>query len=268
MKKTKNIIPLIISWIILFLLPNCNKDNNTPLPEGGKLKLNIAHYYNNSPIVYHKMQYVNAAGNPIEIYEIQWFLSDIILFPETGSPFNIQKTQEIFYIDNTIPSSLNFELSDIIPPGKYDSIKFTFGMNAQKNVNYLFVNQPESNMEWPDMLGGGFHYMKLDGFWNDPVIGHRAFNFHLGIGRVITTDTQFVQNYFTVTLKDSSFTIIKDKIKEIQIIMNIEEWFKNPNIYDFNFWGDQTMENQQAMEKISQNGRNGVFKVGYIRDIQ
>jgi len=271
MKYLKNVMLLTVSTMFVLLFSNCNndKDKDTPILEGGKLKLSFAHYYDGKPCVYDKMIYKNAAGNQIEIYDVRWFLSEIVLYPETGTPFKIQKAQDIFYVDNTIPSTLNFDLLDIIPPGKYDSLTFTFGINAAKNIDYLFVNPPEANMSWPSIYGGGYHYMQIDGFWNDSSFGRRAFNFHIGIGSVITPkDTSFVQNYFTVSLKDSSFTIIKNKSKEIQIIMNIEEWFKNPNIYDFDFWGPQIMENESAMAKICQNGRFGVFKVGYIKDIQ
>jgi hypothetical protein len=266
---SKIVIPMLSLFIILFLA-NCKDDeeNPTPVPDSGKIKLAIAHHYDGKEVVYNKMQYVNAAGNDIEVYEVQWFISDIIFYPHQGNPIKTEKGEDIFYIDNAIPSSMNFYLEDVIPPATYDSIAFTFGINEQKNISYMFVNPPEANMDWPSIYGGGYHYMKLDGFWNDSDYGRRAFNFHLGIGRVISpTDTHYVQNYYSITFKNTPFTIEKDKTKEIQIIMNIEEWFKNPNIYDFDYWGPMTMESQDAMAKITENGLEGVFELGYIKDI-
>jgi hypothetical protein len=44
------------------------------------------------------------------------------------------------------------------------------------------------------------------------------------------------------------------------ITMNIEQWFKEPNLWDFNYWGGDIMENQDAMYAAKENGYN-VFTV-------
>lgn len=128
----------------------------------------------------------------------------------------------------------------------------------------MFVNAPEVNMMWPDFLGGGYHYMMMNGKWKNASAQIEDFNCHLGIGRVISgTDTTFVDNSFIVDIPSSSFTLTIDQTREIQIIMNIESWFKTPNIYDHNVYGGDIMGNQAAMEKIAQNGFD-VFSIGYI----
>ena len=42
--------------------------------------------------------------------------------------------------------------------------------------------------------------------------------------------------------------------------MNIENWFKDPHIYDFDVFGSYTMQNQEAMQTLTENGHN-VFSV-------
>ncbi len=42
----------------------------------------------------------------------------------------------------------------------------------------------------------------------------------------------------------------------LQIVMNIENWFKSPNIYDHNQWGGDIMQNQDAMHIAAENGWN------------
>ena len=131
----------------------------------------------------------------------------------------------------------------------------------------MFVNYPENAMDWPYNLGGGYHYMKLNGFWKDTVDFRRAFNFHMGIGRTINgTDTTFTHNYFKVSF-NSPFTLLANKKKEITIAMNIEEWFINPHTWDFNFWGPAIMENQNAMKTAKENGQVGVFTVTSVKDL-
>jgi hypothetical protein len=43
--------------------------------------------------------------------------------------------------------------------------------------------------------------------------------------------------------------------------MNVEQWFENPNTYDFDFYGGKIMDNQDAMGAGCSNGQKGVFNV-------
>ena len=85
-------------------------------------------------------------------------------------------------------------------------------------------------------------------------------------GNVIDVDSiyAFVQNYLSVKLPNSAFTIEQDKTREIEIIMNIESWFDTPHIYDHNYWGGAVMQTQPAMQMIRENGYD-VFAVGRIQ---
>ena len=63
-------------------------------------------------------------------------------------------------------------------------------------------------MMWPDILGGGYHYMMINGKWKNENNVTDNFAFHLGIGQlyksnVIDVDSiyAFVQNYFYVKLQ-------------------------------------------------------------------
>jgi len=49
--------------------------------------------------------------------------------------------------------------------------------------------------------------------------------------------------------------------------MNIDEWFKNPHIWDFNYWGPAIMENETAMRIAKENGEVGVFTITSIKDL-
>ncbi|NQV01648.1 MAG: hypothetical protein HQ542_03310, partial [Bacteroidia bacterium] len=122
----------------------------------------------------------------------------------------------------------------------------------------------ESFMFWPQYLGGGYHYMKLNGKWLDENQQVNPFDFHLGIGQIYysypDSITGFVQNYFQVTLPNSSFLMEKNQTKEILLIMNIENWFRNPNTYDHNIWRGDIMQKQEAMQLACENGHD-VFTV-------
>ena len=135
----------------------------------------------------------------------------------------------------------------------------------------MFVNPPEDKMMWPDILGGGYHYMMLNGRWLDEQDQENIYNFHLGIGQLYKGDEinidsiyAYVQNYFTVNLPNSSINIEKDKTREIELVMNIESWYETPHNFDFNYWGGAIMEIQPAMRMGVENGYD-VFTIGSIK---
>ena len=216
------------------------------------------------------MMYTNAAGNNYEVNQVMYFISDVTLHNSDGTSKLIDEWKDINYVDIEIPSTLSWSVYDDIPAGSYNSISFTFGITEAKNITMMFVNPPEVNMMWPGVLGGGYHYMMLNGKWRDTANVIQGFAFHMGIGQlyksnVINTDSiyAFVQNYFNVNLPNSSFTIEKDKTREVEIVMNIESWFETPHIYDHNYWGGGIMQTQPAMQMAKDNGVD-VFTIGTI----
>ena len=56
-----------------------------------------------------------------------------------------------------------------------------------------------------------------------------------------------------VSLANKPFSIT-ETTSNIQLKMNISEWFKNPSVYDFNIDGVFSMGNMAAMLKLKNNG--------------
>jgi hypothetical protein len=258
---------ILISLVFaLGMAASCHKDKPPVVieDETGNVVLKFAHYVDGNPLQKDTMIYTNAAGNQYEVNELRYFISDVQIYKSGGSIINIDDCKWAYYVDNDIPSTLTWNICDKLPAGTYDSICFRFGIINSKNESYIFVNPPESNMAWPDVLGGGYHCMQLNGKWKDSIDQIENFNTHLGIGLDINgSDTTFMDNSFHVKLPNSGFTIIKDATKEVQIIMNIDSWFDTPYIYDHNHFGQMIMQNETAMHTISANGTD-VFSVGYI----
>lgn len=261
---------LVGALLVSLFLSNCG-DNNDPEPEveTGKIVFKFDHYIDGQPIEFDNMKYTNAAGNLYEVSEIQWFISDITLNSSDGNSLLLDATEFAHYVDTDIPNSWEWEKSDTVPAGDYSSITVTFGIKGEKNLPLTFVNPPESDMIWPYPMGGdngGYHYMKLNGFWTDTLNQRQPFNFHMGVGKVTDDDgnVQFIQNWFEVQLDDSAFTLSKDETKEITVMMNVDEWFQNPENYNHDVYGGRIMNNQEAMHKGCENGKFGVFTVGSI----
>ena len=263
----RHLIILFSLALSLGIAASCRKDHTEPVVTGdsvGSIVFKFAHYVNGSPLQKDTMIYTNAAGNQYEVNELRYFISDVQLYKSGGSAMTINDCKWADYVDIDIPSTLTWNVCDRIPAGTYDSIAFRFGIISAKNISYMFVNTPESNMQWPDVLGGGYHLMMMNGKWKDSINQIENFNTHLGIGmEIIGADTTFIDNSFRVSLPSSAFTLAKDASKEVQIIMNIDSWFDSPYVYDHNHFGQMIMQNQAAMHTISANGAD-VFQVGYI----
>jgi len=256
-----------LTWMLgVLLFTNCKKDNTkvitNPIADTGKLKIEFNHTVDNLPVQLNSNIYINEAGNHYELIDIMYFISDFTLYPHIGKPQLIDDWTAIHYIDIHIPTSLYWNIYDPIHTGVYDSISFIFGLNEQRNQSFAFANPPESNMFWPEVLGGGYHYMMINGKWLNPLNVSTPFDFHLGIGQIYTdtihydvnTITGFVQNYFKVTLPLPALQITKDNTSTIILNMAIESWFKTPNTWNHNYWGGSIMQNQRALQTVKENG--------------
>jgi hypothetical protein len=255
----KKFIPFFLyAAFMTFLVSACDDTTTGPEDDSGKIALSFEHKIDGEDIDYDTMKYVNAAGNPYLVNEIQYFISDVRLWKD-GKSVLLDQWEDIHYVDTDLPDTWIYSPADDLAPGNYDSVNFIFGITEEKNHSFMFVNPPESYMFWPEYLGGGYHYLKLNGKWKakDGVI--KPFNFHMGIGQIYNEQGEiigFVQNYFQVSLPGSSFEIKPGETTRVIITMNVEEWFKDPNIFDFDYWGGDIMEKQPAMQAAKENGHN------------
>ena len=234
----------------------------------GNIIFKFNFFENGKPVQLDTLEYQNAAGNKYEINDVRYFISDVTFHMHDGSKQTLGGSKFYYYIDSQIPSTFSWAIPEAVPATTYDSISFTFGFSNPNNKINMFVNPPESNMAWPDVLGGGYHYMQMNLKYLDNTNYLQPFNFHLGIGQTRSNDstiTGFVDNSFNVKLPNSSFVLQSHETKEIQIVMNIDRWFSAPNIFNFNNYGMMgIMENQVAQTMARENGQN-VFSIGYVK---
>ncbi len=262
--KTRLLVALLI---IPILFSSCDRKKKTT--QTATMQINFIHKVDGQDLIKDQMIYTNAAGNRYEVTEIMYFISDLKLHRSDGSVVEPATWDDIHYIDLNIPSTQTWMVTGEVPAGKYDSITFTFGISQAKNKSFLFVNPPEVNMAWPDILGGGYHYLMINGWWLDLTQARRAFNFHLGIGQIYRNNSGliqdiigFIHNAFSVKPLGPGFTVNPNQKLEAALTMHIESWFSTPYIYNHNYWGGAIMQNQAAMQMGCENGKD-VFTVSY-----
>ncbi len=262
---------LILMFVFGLLFESCQPEVNPPADSGGKVILKFIHEINNSELLTDTIMYVNEAGNLYGVNEVKYFLSDVLLLNRTGDYFAINDEKVIHYVDIDLPETLKWQVFDPIPAGVYDSLIFLFGLNEARNQSFAFVNPPEVNMFWPDMLGGGYHYLMINGKWKAQGNLVTPFDFHLGIGQIysgttpsVDSITGFVHNYFRVSLPLNGMVIENKITRTMNLSMDINSWFCTPNTWDFNVWGGYIMQNQDAMRTGCENG----FDVFSLRSIE
>ena len=210
-------------------------------------------YCNGKPVEYNKTIYTNSLGTEFQINQIQYFVSNFSIFiagKEVQFPLN-------YYVDEAY-NNTSITLSPLklkIPKNAtIDSVRFTFGFSKEGNQSYMYKNKPESLMFWPEVLGGGYHYMKTNIKYINKDNELALFNCHLGRGQIKENDTTtFVDNDFTVTLP-CSIAYNKKEMNIIPLRMDMEKWFYGPNVIDFNDYMG-IMDKQNVMSKICENGQ-------------
>ena len=245
-----------IIFLLLFL-NNCSKKSNETASTG-RLKIQFAMQVEENDLIYNQLLYSNAAGNQYEVREVKFYVSDFIFYSHTGNRVKITSHNGVHYYDSNIESTYLWDIFDKIPTETYDSVSFIFGLLPERNVTGSFPNPPENLMAWPEVLGGGYHYMQINGKWLNQYDSLMPFNLHTGIGQ-LRQDGQiydFVHNQFQVTLPLSSFKIKDKQIQKLVLVMNVNQWFNSPNVFDFNYYGGAIMQNQEAQQVLKENGHN------------
>ena len=257
--------PRLLVIVLALMVAACTKPN-----EKAEINLNLGYEVNGKSLVTDSLCYENEAGNQFLITEIQWFLSNIELKNEAGDWIMLHQpglvdtldVSRVYYIDTDIPESQTLHSSPV-KVGHYTAIRFTFGLDETDNQTGLFTDPPESEMFWPEMLGGGYHYMKMNGKYLNAEDRLAPMAIHLGIGQNEDC-TEFYQNYFIVELP-IEFNVKVNTKNQLDLTMVIDNWFRNPNTIDFDEFGSHIMQNQTAQRLLKGNGKD-VFRIGMPTD--
>ena len=246
-KKTMKTRPTLFLIMALLMAACTGHDKH------GDLTLLVAHEVDDMPLVTDTLCYVNEAGNHYLVNEVQWFMTHLELEDHQGQWTPLA---DVWYVDTNLPESQTLRV-EAVPANTYRTLRFTFGLNDIDNMSGRFSNPPESNMFWPDELGGGYHYMKLNGKFQNADNLLVPLAIHLGRGQNADL-TEFYDNSFTVEIP-IDLTVTEKQGNTIGLAINLNNWFRGPHVYDFNTYGSAIMQNQEAQQILKENG-NDVFR--------
>lgn len=230
-------------WIgVLFImLFSCKKDETIgEIAEAQQgIDLSIAYKVDNESLVTNHFNYETQAGYKYSVTNLVYYLSQISLVKSDGSNILLKKFQ---YVDATV-SETNHLILENVPEGNYLGITFNIGLDSLQNRSDMLPATPENiNMQWPEPMGGGYHFLRLEGHYKDSS-GTFGYAMHLGT------------NACLIPIKmNKRIAVSANKLTSVNLVMNINEWFRNPYTFDFNTDGNYIMGNPAAMKKIAVNG--------------
>ncbi len=205
------------------------------------------------------MKYTNPNNENMSITKLQYSISDIRFYKADGDSVMLDMYH---FIDLEDASTLTKALSQKLDPIEYTGIGFNFGFTPEDNIDGAYADLNLLSWAWPPMIGGGYHQMKMEGVFINSSGGNTGYAFHNGsVTKQGGTSEDAIANYIHVSLKNQKINMDTDKT--IEINMQIEEWYKNPNLWDLDSLHTMLMPNKEAQLKISENGKS-VFELGTI----
>ncbi|MDY0286708.1 MAG: hypothetical protein RBR21_11285 [Bacteroidales bacterium] len=260
MKKGLHKIVILLIMALTGLASSCSDKPPLPKPDNPVLMVIFNHSVNGEPVVFDQMVYENLAGNPYLINEIQYFISEFTLHYSDGTVIEPVIWDPFHYVDTDLEQTRHWIIPDSLKQGTVDQVTFRLGICDALNASFMFVNPPERDMFWPEYLGGGYHYMKLNGKW-EPASGNYPnlpFDFHVGRGQIYENEeiVSFVDNSMTITPAGEAFSLSNGDTTTVVITMQIENWFQNPHVYNHDVWGGYIMNNQEAMQIAVENSHD------------
>jgi len=218
----------------------------------------FTHHWDGTPIQnsdFETTLFTNANGEQLDISRLSYLIPNVTFTDADGNAFTAGHYNLVDVREGTgfsYQPDLNF------PAGTY-TVSFRFGFNDEDNVSGAYVDLSSVSWDVPEPMGGGYHYMQMDGTYINTEGEVMPYNFHTI--RAVVPDMPNPP----IELTDTSFEVVLGQYNLqlnngiIEVQMDVSEWFKNPNQWDLNELDTPLMPNYDAQIMMMENGEAGVF---------
>lgn len=243
---------IILAFTLVFVA--CEKDNDDNISPVTAVNFKFIHKWEETEVSnsdFNSIQFTNAYGNELSIERLRYLISKIKLTKNTGEVITID---EYNLVDLEDANSLNFSTNQTVAVGSYSDISFVFGFTNEDNTDGTYADLNSATWNVPAMLGGGYHYMQMDGKYINSSNVESSYNYHAirAVDNPGSNPTFPQDTFFEVSLGEITLT----GATEITIAMNIAQWFKQPNTWNLNEYNQMLMPNSTAQILMYQNGQN------------
>ena len=145
----------LLAFLLVFI--SCEKETDPRCPDPGTFIIEVNYSLDGQDFEMNKLDYELSDGTPISVTRLEWYMSRIELY-KIGLPYVV----DFWFYQNMETIRTSFLVG--IMSGDYDSMFVHIGLPPETNVSYGLGNDAWNiGMNWPDNMGGGYHFMKLEG---------------------------------------------------------------------------------------------------------
>jgi hypothetical protein len=233
--------------VVLFVLQACTNNTDMVSPTyQTSLPIRINYFVDGNELCFDSVMYQNTAGNKYSVTRLQYYISNIVLTTVSHTKVNLSAH---YFIDAR--NKPNIIVLNQVPPNTYTGIAFDIGLGPDLNKHNKLPSTDENlSMIWPDVMGGGFHFIKLEGHYQTPSSGLQGYAMHVGL------------NYFLIHHQNIPIncSVASTDVDTLNLGMNVNEWYKNPYNYNFYTDGNYTMGDTTTMLHIADNGKDVFYE--------
>ncbi|MBT7656484.1 MAG: hypothetical protein HN591_07470 [Flavobacteriales bacterium] len=244
-----------LSLFSLCLLMACTKSEKETTTE---FELQFTQSWNGTPISSESLnsfQFQNEAGEKLSIERLRYLLSNIHLQLSNGTEIPLKA----FHLVNLQKEeSLKTNLTTFVTSKDIEAVSLLFGFDNEANQDGIYPDLNAVSWNVPKMLGGGYHFMQLDGKFENNAGELAPYNFHAirAVDKSDPENLKFEDSFFEMEQSIESTT---SRIR-ITIDMDISEWFVNPHLWYLESDATSLMPNFEAQKRIAANGKS-VFSI-------
>jgi hypothetical protein len=240
---------LVVAVFALALGGGCGDESSGPTGPG-TLVINFDHTVDGTMLALNTGSYMNAAGNTYSVTRLRYVTSHFHLHPEDHNDPEFESDDPHYRMEGDA-STRSLTLTDV-PAGSYHELSLVFGIPGADNVTDAYPDLDAVGFDWPSGMGGGYHYMQLEGNWD---AGTGGFATHTG-------PTGGMDFSIDISM-DTNVVISTGETTTVTLYMNVNEWYANPNLYDFMDHDGPIMGNAATQALLQQNGAN-VFSIASV----
>ncbi len=262
----KTLFALLLPLTIAFTSCNSDEDDKVAIenPQTVETTFNFSHNWDGTAVAGNDMEstnYQTENGETITIGPRFRYIISNISFTKTNSNDSVV-IEDYNLVDVGTDSNLSYTPEKKIATGEYN-VSFIYGLTTEQNIDGIYQDLNTASFGVPPMLGGGYHYMQLDGKYINTNNIEEGFNYHnikavdpdMTNGPSFPNQPTFIKvNLGVINITDNTTIGVK---------MNIAEWFRGPNTWDLNVFNQMLMGNSTAQKMMNENGQN-VFSLGDV----
>ena len=245
MFKKRFFLPILVMFFVA-----CDKNDDQP--QNTPVSIDFSHSFNQQEIDrsnFNALDYTNGFGTTLSITRLRYLISQISFTNQQGIKTIVKDYQ---LVDLSQDNSL--AINDILlPPGAYN-LKMRFGFTEATNTSSIYPDLNAASWNVPESLGGGYHYMQLEGRFLDPTNEPFIYAYHT-ISAVQNPGPENTREDTSIEIDLGEITVTQDAT-QINVTMDINQWFENPNLWDLNILNGMLMGNYTAQKMMQENGQN------------